>query len=80
MWPNQQETVTFTEEILNEKLHFLCSIMSSHSLLPQSFPITKSVEISEMLSTNIPRVLKREKIVTETKHTMRSVSHHQQGN
>ena len=28
MWPNPQETadlVTFTEEILNEKLHFLCS-------------------------------------------------------
>ena len=28
MWPNRQETVnlvTFTEEILNGKLHFLCS-------------------------------------------------------
>ena len=28
MWPNPQETassVTFTEEILNEKLYFLCS-------------------------------------------------------
>ena len=28
MWPNPQETtdlVTITEEILNEKLHFLCS-------------------------------------------------------
>ena len=28
MWPNPQETadlVTFTEEILNKKLHFLCS-------------------------------------------------------
>ena len=27
MWPNPQETdlVTFTEEILNEKPHFLCS-------------------------------------------------------
>ena len=28
MWPNPQETadfVTFTEEILNGKLHFLCS-------------------------------------------------------
>ena len=27
MWPNPQETAdlgTFTEEILNEKLHFLC--------------------------------------------------------
>ena len=29
MWPNLQETadlVTFTEEILNGKLHFLCSV------------------------------------------------------
>ena len=28
MWPNPQETedlITFTEEILNGKLHFLCS-------------------------------------------------------
>ena len=34
MWPNPQETadlVTFTEEILNRKLHFLCS--SSYLLL-----------------------------------------------
>ena len=30
MWPNPQKTadfVTFTEEILNEKLHFLCSMI-----------------------------------------------------
>ena len=30
MWTNLQETadlVTFTEEILNEKLHFLCSVI-----------------------------------------------------
>ena len=28
MWPNPQEMdlVTFTEEILNKKLHFLCSV------------------------------------------------------
>ena len=32
MWPNPQETaglVTFTEEILNGKLHFLCSVSAS---------------------------------------------------
>ena len=32
MWPNPQETadlVTFTEEILNGKLHFLCSVMET---------------------------------------------------
>ena len=30
MWPNPQETadlVTFTEEIINGKLHFLCSVI-----------------------------------------------------
>ena len=30
MWPNPQETpdlVTFNEEILNRKLHFLCSVL-----------------------------------------------------
>ena len=32
MWPNPQETadlVTLTEEILNKKLHFLCSELST---------------------------------------------------
>ena len=31
MWPNPEETVdlvTITEEIFNEKLHFLCSVQS----------------------------------------------------
>ena len=35
MWPNPQETadlVTFTEEILNEKLHFLCSVLQEEKL------------------------------------------------
>ena len=33
MWPNSQETadlVTFTEETLNGKLHFLCSVTLRH--------------------------------------------------
>ena len=37
MWPNQQETedlVTFTEEVLNRKLYFLCS---GHNCLKKSF-------------------------------------------
>ena len=36
MWPNQQETadlVTFAEEILNWKLHFLCSVIVDKSSL-----------------------------------------------
>ena len=28
MWPNPQTPADFTEEILNEKLHFLCSVYS----------------------------------------------------
>ena len=34
MWPNPQETadsVTFTEEILNGKLHFLCRVNSERA-------------------------------------------------
>ena len=40
MWPNSQETanfVTFTEEIPNEKLYFLCSV---------SFPLSNQVDYS----------------------------------
>ena len=40
MWPNAQETadlVTFTEEILNGKLHFLCSVDSYYELAFKPF-------------------------------------------
>ena len=36
MWPNPHETVdlvTFTEEIFNEKLHFLCSVRKPVKLI-----------------------------------------------
>ena len=36
MWPNTQETedlVTFTEEILNRKPHFLCSALAKSNEL-----------------------------------------------
>ena len=39
MWPNPQETadlVTFTEEILNEKLHF-CAVVISCEIFDISF-------------------------------------------
>ena len=39
MWPNPQETadlVTFTEEILKGKLHFLCSVMNINLLTIRS--------------------------------------------
>ena len=35
MWPNPQKTadlVTFTEEILKEKLHFLCSVSKRYKI------------------------------------------------
>ena len=36
MWPNPQETadlVTFTEEILNGKLHFLCAVFIDSTII-----------------------------------------------
>ena len=39
MWPNPEETadlVTFYEEILNGKLHFLCSAVTSWVDFPQA--------------------------------------------
>ena len=44
MWQNRQETgdlVTFAEEILNGKLHFLCSFICVHT---EAYPM-KSFEI-----------------------------------
>ena len=49
--------------------------INSHILLPVTPDHKESVKISEMFSTEIPRVLKRERILTETKHTVPSVSH-----
>ena len=43
MWPNPQKTtdlVTFTEEILNGKLHFLCSVFSGKVLSKKSVQTT----------------------------------------
>ena len=47
MWPNPQfpaDLVTFTEEILNEKLHFLCSDLSSDLI---NFKIWRIVEFKQ---------------------------------
>ena len=44
MWPNPQETaalVTFTEEILNGKLHFLCTDLKKLQILIQSNIISR---------------------------------------
>ena len=53
MWPNRQETadlVTFTEEILNGKLHFLCSVRSNIFSLNEAKP---ELVISDLLVSNI---------------------------
>ena len=37
MWPNPRETadlVTITEDVFNEKLHFLCSVYKTQRRLP----------------------------------------------
>ena len=47
MWPNPQfpaDLVTFTEEILNGKLHFLCSVMSPIKLIREPFFFIKRLE------------------------------------
>ena len=50
MWPNWQETanlVTFTEKILNGKLHFTCSVISVQNVISSCYKLTfPSVHIS----------------------------------
>ena len=54
MWPNPQKTanlVTFTEEILNEKLLFLCSVYSLFALAYGSEKnVTRNIEKLEYLN------------------------------
>ena len=50
MWPNPQETsdlVTFTEEILNWKLHFLCSVVEDQ------ISLTVAINIGPLLNTTL---------------------------
>ena len=47
MRPNPPETadlVTFTEEILNEKLHFLCSVLCKHPLTQTDKDVKQSIK------------------------------------
>ena len=55
MWPNPQfpaDLVTFTEEILNEKLHFLCSDPSSDLII---FKIWRVVDFKQELTLSNER-------------------------
>ena len=62
MWPNLQETVdlvTFTEEIHNEQVHFLCSVETNHSCRNYKWLV-------ESLITNLKYALKisKDKLIT----------------
>ena len=56
MWPNPQETanlVTFTEEILNEKFHFLCSVITYKQLFLLWFSPLKYMQYLVVILTKI---------------------------
>ena len=56
MWPNPQETVemaTFTEEILNRKLHFLCSDMWEYSRIFYAVNCMKVKKVVKLYSNNV---------------------------
>ena len=60
MWPNPQETVylaTFTEEILNGKLHFLCSDMWEYSHIFYAVNIMKVKKVVKLYSNNVVLLL-----------------------
>ena len=70
MWPNPQfpaDLVTFTEEIFNGKLHFLCSKFwrrgeSSRSLKISVFPSDKALCVAAALDCYIEKTsIRREK-------------------
>ena len=74
MWPNPQETadlVSFTEEILNWKLHFLCSAVSTGRGIKSIFFLTNLqwlehvMNVSKKLSQHFWGIIKRkrEKII-----------------
>ena len=85
----EEKGISVNNKILDVNMNKI--LIASHKLIidhmsrPQSFSITfatvipnhqESVEISEMFSVKIPKVLKIERIVTETKCTICSFSHH----
>ena len=72
MWPNLQETadlVTFTEEILNRKLHLLCSVKSINQILIVVFRklvnlLTHQIDIAFFLR-NPADILSRGRLFSE---------------
>ena len=80
--------LSVNNKVLNVNMHeisitsrkLIIDHMNSHSLLPQSFPITKSLLKSVRCSRQGYLEFLRERILTETKRTVHSVSHHRQGN
>ena len=56
MWPNPQflvDLVTFTEEILNENLHFLCSDSLQRGIIPSHLILNTPILITPEVQGNI---------------------------
>ena len=55
MWPNPQETadlVTFSEEILNGKLQFLCSVWHDHEYSSDAVQICVAIFAERIFTVN----------------------------
>ena len=60
MWPNPQESadlVTFTEEILNGKVHFLCSEIYLQLIQPETFDFLTLRSNSKVNQTLMKKLL-----------------------
>ena len=61
MWPNPQETgdlVTFTEEILNGKLHFLCSVTAKDLSTRRKYILVEFMDLVVLKFSNVLSCLK----------------------
>ena len=64
MWPNHQETgdlVTFTEEILNGKLHFLFSVISWQLQIENYILIIETNKTEEIIGQKINKEINKNK-------------------
>ena len=70
MWPNPQETsdlVTVTEEILNGKLHFLCSVISVSAKNTSSLLAITSLKLT-FTSHSTVSIVKFEQVNSSKNH------------
>ena len=53
MWPNMQfseSSVTFTEEIINRKIHFLCSALNGYGVTTIDFQQVNATRVGVSIS------------------------------